>query len=222
MNAGDERVDYGYLIEAHTSGDIYVFFRDSNVLAVGDVASPARDPELDYLTGAWIGGRVDAMNRLLKLCDANTQIVQAPGYVMYLLEYSHSFRVIPTSDAPHPSGDVRMFQGSSRGHWEGNTLVVETTNFNDKTTLRYQGSPNTVAVERFTRISPDMIDYRYTITDPTVFTRSWTIEVPLTKRDDKANQIYEAACHEGNYALLGILAGIRAGEKEHAAKQKSR
>ena len=67
MNAGGERIDYGYLIEAHTSGDIYVFFRDSNVLAVGDVASPARDPELDYLTGAWIGGRVDAMDRLLKL-----------------------------------------------------------------------------------------------------------------------------------------------------------
>ena len=67
MTAGNERIDYGYLIEAHTSGDIYVFFRDSNVLAVGDVASPARDPELDYLTGAWIGGRVDAMDRLLKL-----------------------------------------------------------------------------------------------------------------------------------------------------------
>ena len=64
MNAGGERIDYGYLIEAHTSGDIYVFFRDSNVLAVGDVASPARDPELDYFTGAWLGGRVDAMNRL--------------------------------------------------------------------------------------------------------------------------------------------------------------
>jgi cyclase len=82
MNAGDERIDYGYLIEAHTSGDIYVFFRESNVLAVGDVASPARDPELDYLTGAWIGGRVDAMSRLLKLCDANTRIVPGFGPVM--------------------------------------------------------------------------------------------------------------------------------------------
>ena len=65
MNAGGERIDYGYLIEAHTSGDIYVFFRESNVLAVGDVASPARDPELDYFTGAWLGGRVDAMTRLV-------------------------------------------------------------------------------------------------------------------------------------------------------------
>lgn len=82
MTAGSERVDYAYLIEAHTSGDIYVFFRDSNVLAVGDVASPVRDPELDYLTGAWIGGRVDAMDRLLKLSDANTRIVPGFGPVM--------------------------------------------------------------------------------------------------------------------------------------------
>jgi cyclase len=78
LKAGSEQIDYGYLIEAHTSGDIYVFFRNSNVLAVGDVASPTRDPELDYFTGAWIGGRVDAMDRLLKLCDDETIIV--PGY----------------------------------------------------------------------------------------------------------------------------------------------
>jgi cyclase len=82
MNAGGERIDYGYLIEAHTSGDIYVFFRDSNVLAVGDVASPARDPELDYFTGAWIGGRVDAMDSLLALADDKTRIVPGFGQVM--------------------------------------------------------------------------------------------------------------------------------------------
>ena len=75
-------IDYGYLIEAHTSSDIYVFFRDSNVLAVGDVASPISDPELDYFTGAWIGGRVDAMTRLLKLCDDKTRIVPGYGLVM--------------------------------------------------------------------------------------------------------------------------------------------
>jgi glyoxylase-like metal-dependent hydrolase (beta-lactamase superfamily II) len=82
MNAGTERIDYGYLIDAHTSGDIYVFFRDSNVLAAGDVASPSRDPELDYLTGAWLGGRVDAMDRLLKLSDEKTRIVPGYGPVM--------------------------------------------------------------------------------------------------------------------------------------------
>lgn len=79
---GGERIDYGYLIEAHTSSDIYVFFRNANVLAVGDVASPARDPELDYLTGAWIGGRVDAMDRLLALADDRTRIVPGFGPVM--------------------------------------------------------------------------------------------------------------------------------------------
>ena len=82
MQAGGERIDYGYLIEAHTSGDIYVFFRDSNVLAVGDVASPARDPELDYLTGAWIGGRADALGTLVALANADTKIVPGVGPAM--------------------------------------------------------------------------------------------------------------------------------------------
>jgi cyclase len=80
--AGREHIEHGYLIEAHTSGDIYVHFRDSNVLAVGDVASPVRDPELDYFTGAWLGGRVDAMAKLLKLCDANTRVVPGFGPVL--------------------------------------------------------------------------------------------------------------------------------------------
>ena len=82
MTAGAERIDYGYLIEAHTSGDIYVFFRDANVLAVGDVAAPVRDPEFDYLTGAWLGGRVDAHTRLLALANAETRIVPGFGPVM--------------------------------------------------------------------------------------------------------------------------------------------
>jgi cyclase len=80
--AAGERIDYGYLIEAHTSSDIFVFFRDSNLIAAGDVASPARDPELDYFTGAWLGGRVDAMDRLLALCNDTTRIVPGHGPVM--------------------------------------------------------------------------------------------------------------------------------------------
>jgi len=82
MTAGRERIDYGYLIDAHTSGDIYVFFRDSNVLAVGGVASPVRDPELDYFTGAWLGGRVDALTRLLTMSNDATKIVPGDGVVM--------------------------------------------------------------------------------------------------------------------------------------------
>ena len=86
LKSGSEQIDYGYLIEAHTSGDIYVFLRNSNVLAVGDVASPVRDPELDYFTGAWIGGRVDAMDKLLKLSDDKTRIVPGYGPVMSRVE----------------------------------------------------------------------------------------------------------------------------------------
>jgi cyclase len=82
LNAGSEQIDYGFLIEAHTSGDIYVFLKDSDVIAAGDVVSPVRDPELDYFTGAWIGGRVDAMDRLLKLSDDKTRIVPGYGPVM--------------------------------------------------------------------------------------------------------------------------------------------
>ena len=96
MTAGTERIEYGYLIEAHTSGDIYVFFRDSNVLAAGDVVSPVRDPELDYLTGAWIGGRVDAMDRLLKMSDANTRIVPGFGQVMTRAELQVARDVMKT------------------------------------------------------------------------------------------------------------------------------
>ena len=96
IKSGSERIDYGYLIEAHTSGDIYVFFRDSNVLAVGDVASPVRDPELDYLTGAWIGGRVDAMDRLLALGDEKTRIVPGVGPVMSRAELKAERDVMKT------------------------------------------------------------------------------------------------------------------------------
>jgi glyoxylase-like metal-dependent hydrolase (beta-lactamase superfamily II) len=87
LNAGDEKIDYGYLLLAHTSGDIYVFFRKANVLAVGDVASPLRDPALDYFTGAWIGGRVDAMDKILTLANEQTRIVPAYGPVMTRAEF---------------------------------------------------------------------------------------------------------------------------------------
>ena len=96
MTAGAEHIEYGYLIEAHTSGDIYVFFRDSNVLAVGDVASPVRDPELDYFTGAWIGGRVDAMDRLLALSNERTRIVPGFGPVMSRTELQTERDVMKT------------------------------------------------------------------------------------------------------------------------------
>jgi glyoxylase-like metal-dependent hydrolase (beta-lactamase superfamily II) len=96
MTAGGEHIEYGYLIDAHTNGDIYVFFRDSNVLAVGDVASPVNDPALDYLTGAWLGGRVDAMTKLLSLADANTRIVPGAGPVMTRAQFQAERDVMKT------------------------------------------------------------------------------------------------------------------------------
>jgi hypothetical protein len=132
-----------------------------------------------------------------------------------------AYRTIPVDGRPHLPAQIRQWLGDARGRWEGDTLVVDTANFTNET--NYQGSrENLHLVERFTRAAPDLIMYRVTIDDPTVFTRSWTIEVPLTRQDDKANKIYDTPCYEGNYALLGILAGIRAVEKEKAARHKNR
>jgi hypothetical protein len=141
------------------------------------------------------------------------QIFQTPGMVAILDENIHHVRLVPLDQRPPLSASVRRWNGDSRGHWEGNTLVVETANFNSKTRLRYGGSEHTHAVERFTRVSPDLIDYQYTITDPTVFTTPFTVAIPLPRRDDV---IFEYACHEGNYALAGILNGARVQEKEAA------
>lgn len=144
------------------------------------------------------------------------QIFQTPGLVAILDEEIHHVRLIPLDGRPHLSQNIRRWNGDSRGHWEGTTLVVETTNFNDKTRLRYGGSSNTRAVERFTRVGPDLIDYQYTITDPTVYTRPFTVAIPMARRDDK---IYEYACHEGNHAMMGILAGARAEEARKGASK---
>jgi hypothetical protein len=150
------------------------------------------------------------------------QIFQTPDLVAILDENIHHVRVIPLDGRPHVGPSIRRWNGDSRGRWEGDTLVVETTNFNDKTRLRYQGSSNTHAVERFRRDGPDLIDYQYTITDPTVFTRPFTVALPMSRRDDR---IYEYACHEGNHSMIGILGGARVLEKaaqQEAAKKSSK
>jgi hypothetical protein len=149
------------------------------------------------------------------------QIFQIPGYVVILVENIHDVRVIPLDGRSRLGDDIRQWNGDSRGHWEGNTLVVETTNYSDKTQLRFPSSTSTRAVERFTRVADDVIDYQFTINDPTVYTRPWTAVRPMTRLANY--RIYEYACHEGNYALSGILAGARAAEKaaEEAAKKES-
>ena len=139
------------------------------------------------------------------------QIFQIPGYVVILVENIHDVRVIPLDGRPRLGENIRQWNGDSRGRWEGKTLVVETTNYSDKTRLRFPSSTNTRAVERFTRVADDVIDYQFTIVDPTVYTQPWTAVRPMTRLSNYV--IYEYACHEGNYALSGILAGARAAEK---------
>ena len=139
----------------------------------------------------------------------NYQIVQGPGYVALLSEMIHDVRIIPTDGRPHVPSNVRLWVGDPRGHWEGNTLVVDTTNFTDKTAWR-GSSQNLHLIERFTRTDANTLMYEVTVEDPSTWTKPWKIEVPMQKT---AGPIYEYACHEGNYAMEGMLAGARAEEK---------
>ncbi len=143
------------------------------------------------------------------------QIFQTPGYVAIVDENIHDVRGIPLDGRPHVGANIRQWNGDSRGHWEGDTLVVETTNYSPKTTFRFPVAGETLrAVERFTRVAADRIDYRFTINDPTTYTRPWTAALPLANVPEYV--IYEYACHEGNYAIEHGLSGARALEKAAA------
>ena len=149
--------------------------------------------------------------------NANLDVLQGPGYVIVRNEMIHSARLIPTDGRrPHLSEKIRNWSGDSRGHWDGNTLVVETTNFNNRT--RFRNSTATLKVtERFTRIDADTIDYQYTVEDPNTWTRPWTAAVPMRK---VPGPIYEYACHEGNYGLPNILRAQRVEDAKTAAGVK--
>ena len=133
----------------------------------------------------------------------NVRIVQTRDHVMVMQEMIHEARIIPTDGRPH--GKLRNWHGSSRGRWEGDTLVVETINFTDKTNFRGTGE-NLKLTERFSRPDGDTLLYRVTIEDPTTFTKPWTVQIPMAKSDE---DVYEYACHEGNHGLQGILKGSR-------------
>jgi hypothetical protein len=137
------------------------------------------------------------------------QIFQAADYVVLHSEMIHDSRVIPLDGGPHIADSIRQWHGDSRGHWDGDTLVIETTNFSPKSSYR-GSSDNLHLVERFTRVGPEELHYEINITDPTVWTRPWTAMAPLSKSDDA---IYEYACHEGNIGMAGILSGTRAEER---------
>ena len=145
----------------------------------------------------------------------NYQILQTPGYVTILTEMIHDVRVIPLDGRPHLPENIRQLLGDSRGQWEGNTLVVDTTNFTDKAPFS-NCDRNLHLIERFTRTDANTILYQFTVEDPTAFTRTWKGEVPLRKTQEP---IYVYTCHEGNYAMENILKGARAQEKEAAKKE---
>ena len=142
------------------------------------------------------------------------QIVQAPGYVVLVLEAIHEARIIPLDGRPQLPGRIRQWSGDSRGRWEGNALVVETANFSPEGNVMGSGEHLRV-VERFTRVAPDRIDYEITLADPTTWTKPWTVVIRL--KQSQAT-IYEYACHEGNLEVMhDILAGARATEASKGA-----
>jgi hypothetical protein len=148
------------------------------------------------------------------------QILQAPGYVVIRNEMIHESRVIPLDGRPHIGSAIKEYLGDSRGHWEGNTLVIETTNFTDKTSIGSNGvgyngeggrhSGSLRLIERLTRMDENALNYQVTIDDPQTWTKPWTLLIPL-KRDSNY-QLAEYACHEGNYAMKDILSGARVEE----------
>ena len=150
------------------------------------------------------------------------QIVQTKDFVVIHSEMIHDARIVPLDGRPPLPSTVQLLEGDSRGRWEGDTLVVETTNFGDRNWIatsaaagRIKGIPQSTAlriVERFTRVAADRIDYEARVEDPSVFTRPWTLAFPLTRDDEY--RIYEYACHEGNSAVEGILRGARYQERQ--------
>jgi hypothetical protein len=190
--------------------------------AAKNAAAPQRSAQYDQVQNIPIGSRCIYQGAgppmLPPGYNPGYQIVQGTGFVMVVIEAGHEIRVIPTDNRPHAPQGVREWLGDSRGHWEGNTLVVETTNFNGR--VAFQGSSENLKVtERFTRTAEDTIKYEFTINDPSTWETAWGGELPFTKMD---GPIFEHACHEGNYGIMNTLAGVRAEEKraaEAAAKK---
>jgi hypothetical protein len=154
--------------------------------------------------------------------NANFQILQNGASVVILTEMIHSVRTIPLDSRPHVAASIRQLAGDSRGHWEGDTLVVDSTNFTNETNFRGPpatarqdifSSPELHVIERFTRANEDTIVYRFTVDDPGTWTKPWSGETLMRKT---RGPIFEYACHEGNYGLVDILAGARAAEKKRS------
>jgi hypothetical protein len=217
-----------------------VLARTSLIVAPSDGRLPALTPEAqqsqtaraDYLRAHQADSWEDrnpwerclgrGMPRVGSNNGSNLQILQGPGYVVVIAEVVHEQRVIPVEGGQHLTGNIRQWNGDSRGHWEGQTLVVETTNFLDRPNSLLPGIRNDGfgrsakalrVVERFARVGRDAIDYEFTVHDSTTFTKPWTVAMPMTSLP---GGIFEYACHEGNYGLMNILSGQRV--EENVAK----
>jgi|HubBroStandDraft_5_1064220.scaffolds.fasta_scaffold15136_2 hypothetical protein len=172
--------------------------------------SPADKPEeLDLMTRCISFGTVVPM--LPSAYNNDYQIVQGPGVVAIDTEMVHEVRRIPTDGSAHLPANVREWIGDPRGHWEGDTLVVDSTNFTGKT--RRGMDQNLHLIERFTRVGPDTLLYQFTVDDPTAYTKSWSGEIPMSKTD---GLLYEYACHEGNIGMRDIIVAAQADEKKAA------
>jgi len=146
----------------------------------------------------------------------NFQMIQSRDHVVIFNEMIHDARIIPLDGRPHLPQNIRQWMGDSRAHFEGNTLVVETTNFTNKSS--FNGSDENLRLtERFSRVGPDTLMYEYTINNPTAFTKPWTVQIPMSRNP---LPMYEYACHEGNYGMFGILSGARAVDKAAADAKK--
>ena len=145
------------------------------------------------------------------------QIVQGPGFVAIRYEMVHETRVIPLDSRPRLGKDLRFDIGSAHGHWEGDALVVETTNFKQRSAYRNANADTLRLVERFLRTSADRVEWSVTVEDRSTWAQPWTFAMPLTRNEDEAVELYE--CHEGNHAIFNILGAARAAEREQAASQ---
>jgi hypothetical protein len=217
--------DRGNKIVADRRTSLIVDPPDGRIPALTPAAQKRRDEDRRASDGektaaSWLDFDVysrciirSALPRLSTGYNNNYEIVQSPGYVAIMQEQMHDTRIIPIGTGPHLPATVRQWLGDSRGRWEGNTLVVETTNFTDEargSTFQY-ATKNMTLVERFTRVSDRTIDYQFTVSDPETWTRPWTAKLPWNRID---GLIYEYACHEGNLGLEHMLSAARAAEKK--------
>jgi hypothetical protein len=163
--------------------------------------------------------RTDSPPYLPTIYNNDFQIFQSPGFVVIGPEMIHSARIIPVDGRPHLGKNLHQWLGDSRGHWEGDTLVVETTNFRTDPGVIFQGgNPDTYKItERFTRVDATSLNYEFTIDDPKTWTKPWTALIPWNKIDPK-EQMYEYACHEDNYDIVHFLSGARDRERRGEAK----